>query len=719
MRRTLSFLFLSAFTSASAAIPPAPAPEGLRPIAVARAVTNSPADRIFVDYHTKLDLRVQPGIQFDFYCADLAAFSCFNVYFKSGKGWYCTSFAPERQGVWERIRILRRNVHRMEGTAEGWGEISCVRVAAWHGGKVSAETAVVNLSVLDGVPRAAIVSADSCSAKRPREKDDFLKYAGAVADACDTLGYSATVVSDFDVTPETLKGMELVVLPYNPSVPPSASEAIRDYMAKGGKIFVLYALSGFAGEALGLKSLGTVRAEKKYGRNFWGFVKTDRGLPGQPDFSEQNSWATTVVAPSSSAKILAKWAPKAGNAYEEPGLVETPTGIFMGHVWLGATPAAHQLLRAIIEELAPASKPVFASAQKAREAREKAQLAYIRSLPPKKGEFRAAWCHSAWGLGCDHDWDSSVKFLTDNGFTDLIANLAWGGMAFYKSDVLPQAPACATRGDAFDQALAACRKYGAKLHVWKVCWRMNQGCTGEYRAQMKAAGRTQVTFKGEDDTDWFCPSHPANLKAEIDAMVELARKGADGVHFDYIRYPDRNGCFCGRCRRLFEEKIGGRVANWPADVRKDKTLAEKWDAFRAANITAAVKGAAEAIHGKYPAKISAAVFRDAERDVQSVGQDWSLWCREGWLDFVCPMDYTPSAALHRAVLNRQKAHVGRAKFYPGVGLSCWPEDGREAFRLAEQIAGLRALGIEGFTVFNFDRRAEAAFPIVREGPLRD
>ena len=70
---------------------------------------------------------------------------------------------------------------------------------------------------------------------------------------------------------------------------------------------------------------------------------------------------------------------------------------------------------------------------------------FVKSVPGKNGERRLVWCHSAWGLrGCD--WDGSVRFLKEHGFTDLIANLAWADRAFYASDVLPVDPAVATRG---------------------------------------------------------------------------------------------------------------------------------------------------------------------------------------------------------------------------------------------------------------------------------
>ena len=117
-------------------------------------------------------------------------------------------------------------------------------------------------------------------------------------------------------------------------------------------------------------------------------------------------------------------------------------------------------------------------------------------------------------------------------------------------------------------------------------------------------------------------------------------------------------------------------------------------------------------------KISAAVFQNAETAPSNVGQDWPTWCQENLLDFVCPMDYEESPALFTGKLVPQKRLAGKVPIYPGIGLSTWRNDGRDAVRLARQILAVRELGLDGFTVFNFDRRAEKVLPLLRLGVTR-
>lgn len=349
--------------------------------------------------------------------------------------------------------------------------------------------------------------------------------------------------------------------------------------------------------------------------------------------------------------------------------------------------------------------------------------AFVKTVPGKKGERRLVWCHSARGLR-GHDWDGSVRFLKEHGFTDLIANLAWADRAYYASSVLPVDPSVAMAGDALEQCLAACRKWGVKCHVWRVCYNMGSLVDKERAERFAADGRLVKMFSAKAKNPWgytFCPSHPDNMRLEVSAMEELASKGVDGIHFDYIRYADQNFCFCDGCRGRFERDCGVTVANWPDDVRSDKVLAQKWADWRCSNITRVVQEVAKSVRGKHPGvEISAAVRSGISGAYTCDGQDWVGWAKNGWVDFLCPMDYTASTAFFRSTyLDQAKAIAGtRAKLYPGIGLSCWKDDGTDAMKMAKHIQALRKDGLEGFTVFNFDARAERAFPILSTGPTR-
>jgi uncharacterized lipoprotein YddW (UPF0748 family) len=184
--------------------------------------------------------------------------------------------------------------------------------------------------------------------------------------------------------------------------------------------------------------------------------------------------------------------------------------------------------------------------------------------------------------------------------------------------------------------------------------------------------------------------------------VEIARNyDVDGLHFDYIRYPDNDHCFCGGCRERFGRAVGGPVENWPKDVLVGGSLRERWLDWRRDNITTVVKAVSdEARKVKPRIKISAAVFPNWVTDRDGVGQDWKLWCEKGYLDFVCPMDYTSSNNHFNNLVQKQVAWAGKTPCYPGIGASAaTPRPGAD--KVIDQINITRRHNTRGFVVFNY------------------
>jgi uncharacterized lipoprotein YddW (UPF0748 family) len=290
--------------------------------------------------------------------------------------------------------------------------------------------------------------------------------------------------------------------------------------------------------------------------------------------------------------------------------------------------------------------------------------------------------------------------------------MLWAGVAHYASDVLPRSATFEKYGDQIAQCGAAARKYGLEVHVWKVNHNLSNA-PRSFIAQLRAEHRTQVSDKGEP-CDWLCPSHPKNFELELNSMLEVVRKyDVDGLHFDYIRYPDSDHCWCDGCRRRFEVQSGLRVARWPDDCRTG-TLRGRFLDWRCAQITRLV----EAVHRevkkiKPSVKISAAVFSDYPRCRESVGQDWVAWVKAGYLDFVCPMDYTRSdTELINMAANQLKLVESHVPVYPGIG--AWQLGAPD--RVVSQILAVRSLGAAGFTVFNLDTAAaEEILPAIKMG----
>jgi uncharacterized lipoprotein YddW (UPF0748 family) len=181
----------------------------------------------------------------------------------------------------------------------------------------------------------------------------------------------------------------------------------------------------------------------------------------------------------------------------------------------------------------------------------------------------------------------------------------------------------------------------------------------------------------------------------------VRRYEVDGIHFDYIRYPDGDHCFCNGCKERFSQMLGSAIRNWPQDALKGGPHHQTWLNWRRGNITQVVKAVSEQAHALKPkVKISAAVFANYPVDRDGVGQDWKLWCELGYLDFVCPMDYTASDAQFENWVRNQKVWAAPVPCYPGIGAWVLTPD-----RVVGQVQITRKHDTKGFVIFNYDTGA--------------
>jgi len=733
-------------------------------------------ERASWDHAVNLDLAACQGIQFKFLCRDALPVSHFSFYLQSGAGWYAGGFAPRDNAGWNSITV-EKSATRTEGMPAGWGKITALRISAWRGGETDTEFYVADFGLLGAGAPLAIIRGESVTRNSPQEAESVGVYTEAVAQALKGLDLPFAVTSDLDVTAERLKDKKLLILPHNPGMPDEVVKQLSAFLDGGGKLIAFYGLPDRLYPAVGIEG-GQFAAQKRPG-HFASMRFAADVIAGAPPLVAQRSWNIRAAkALAGKSRVAALWDDDAGNPTGDAAIVVSGNCILMTHVLLADDPAnKQQMMLALIGHFLPevweraararterigcfgpfksfveACKSLDAAAGTNEElkrqvaaaglargralescnhkafiqampeaAQANAQLlaVYCASLKPEAGEHRAFWCHSAFGVQ-GMDWDAAIKLLADNGFTAILPNMLWGGAAFYESSVLPVAPEVRERGDQIAKCLAACRKYGVQCHVWKVNWNMSGHAPPEFLGKMKAAGRTQVRADGKPEGQWLCPSHPENQKLEIDAMVEVASKyDVDGIHFDYIRYPGPDACFCPGCRERFEAATGRKVKNWPADVRRDEALSRSWLDFRRNNITKVVASVSDAARKAKPKiRISAAVFGNWSVDRDNVGQDWKLWCDKGYLDFVCPMDYTPENLQFENLVRQQFGWAGKVPCYPGIGLSCWTAPG-DICKLIDQIQITRRLKTGGFTIFNYDpTAARDILPLCGKGITR-
>ncbi|MDO5309018.1 MAG: family 10 glycosylhydrolase [Planctomycetia bacterium] len=332
------------------------------------------------------------------------------------------------------------------------------------------------------------------------------------------------------------------------------------------------------------------------------------------------------------------------------------------------------------------------------------------------GEGRFWWEHSGFGVYAG-DWDRTMRELSDAGITGVIPNMLWGGLAYYPSKVLPVDKRVEQYGDQIAQAVAAGKKYGVEVHVWMVCFNASNS-SEEFLSQMRSQGRLQVTFNGEP-TRWLCPSDPRNRQLQLDALLEVATNyDVDGVHFDYIRFPDGSSCYCDGCKERFatayHEHTGEELGDFNVAINRAE-VREEWNQWRCDQITALVREVHDAVKALRPnVKISAAVFSSYPGTKVTIAQDWGKWIEDGLIDFVCPMDYTADPVAFRSFVQNQKPYIKQGvKFYPGIGMTA-TGIAMSADEVVLQTKIARELNVDGFTIFNLTKStADKALPYLK------
>lgn len=156
------------------------------------------------------------------------------------------------------------------------------------------------------------------------------------------------------------------------------------------------------------------------------------------------------------------------------------------------------------------------------------------------------------------------------------------------------------------------------------------------------------------------------------------------------------------------------MTDWPADVTTGPCQ-QAYLQFRRDNITRLVAAVSEQARNVRPdIQISAAVFPYWTSARDDVGQDWRLWAQRGYLDFVCPMQYTESASLFDSETKRSVRWLGgKTLLRPGIGATL----GLAPDGTLRQVLAARRLA-DGFVLFNYDRALLDHLDLLRLGATR-
>jgi uncharacterized lipoprotein YddW (UPF0748 family) len=330
------------------------------------------------------------------------------------------------------------------------------------------------------------------------------------------------------------------------------------------------------------------------------------------------------------------------------------------------------------------------------------------------------------------------------GATDLFVQVYRGGRAWFDSSLADASPHRAivesTGRDTLAELIPLAQAAGLRVHAWVnvlslagntdsrlvrdlgrdvvAVDRQGRSVLDYPKLEIPAPDRTY--YRMGTPAVWLDPAAPgiADHIAAIFSELPSRYPTLDGIHLDYIRYPDVLPFVPGsrfgvgldfgygeatRARFLAETGL-------VAPLGESLANANRWDGWRRAKLTELVAAIGSAVHAVAPdLALSAAVWAYADRAYLALGQDWRGWLDADLIHFAVPMAYTLDDALLTHLAHAFAGVPSGDRIW--IGLGSWLFDKRPE-RAVAQVEIVRAAGAGGDALFSWD--SIAAAPALRD-----
>lgn len=243
-------------------------------------------------------------------------------------------------------------------------------------------------------------------------------------------------------------------------------------------------------------------------------------------------------------------------------------------------------------------------------------------------------------------------------------------------------------------AIEECHKRGMELHAWIVTIPAGNNRQVKFLGKHSIVRKNRQICKQHEGAWYLDPGHPETANYLIGIVREIiTRYDVDGIHFDYIRYPEN--------ARRFPDRDTHRKYGKGKDLKQ----------WRRENITNLVRRLYTEIKQVKPwVKVSSSPvgkFKDTSRysslgwnAYETVYQDAQGWLKEGIHDALFPMMYFKENHFYPFVLDWKENDNGRW-VVPGLGIyflspkeKDWPLD-----EMSRQLYFTRQSGLAGHAFF--------------------
>jgi uncharacterized lipoprotein YddW (UPF0748 family) len=356
-----------------------------------------------------------------------------------------------------------------------------------------------------------------------------------------------------------------------------------------------------------------------------------------------------------------------------------------------------------------------------------------------RDEVRALWVVRT-SLVSPQAIEEMVAAAKQSGFNTLLVQVRGRGDSYYLGGVEPR-PAALAASPSFDPlatAIAKGHERGLAVHAWINVnlvagtdvpasrnhiahrhpeWLMVPRALAQDLAPLDPTGpeylgrltRYARSRAAELEGLYLSPATSGAVEYTKQVVRDIVQRYAvDGVHLDYVRYPNDDFDYSRETLDAFRRSLTGSMP--PSDVRRyDARLASEpllytqafsddWRTFRLDRLTTLLKELRQTIKAVRPtATLSAAVSPEPAEAAARRLQDWGRWLDLDLIDVVCPAAYTTDVAAFASQIATAQAAAGRHSLWAGIGA-----DRLSSQQTVDNILAARRLGAGGVILFSYD-----------------
>ncbi|MFH1552863.1 MAG: family 10 glycosylhydrolase [Candidatus Omnitrophota bacterium] len=325
-----------------------------------------------------------------------------------------------------------------------------------------------------------------------------------------------------------------------------------------------------------------------------------------------------------------------------------------------------------------------------------------------------------------------IECCKKSGINDIYIQVYRADKAYYNSDITDRTAYENIMSEAGEDTLKylidRTRVQGIKVYAWlnllSIAQNKDANILKKFGEEVLATdqyGRSSMQTDKKDELDKYYMRENQIFLEPGDRRVreylgsiteEIVTKypGLAGVHFDYIRYPavvpfvpgsrftpyGINYGYSASNLKSFKEATGLDAKT----MERSRENFRLWDDWRRDAITRLVRELSERVRASTNSmEVSCTIVPSIERAYFVTFQDWTVWLRKGYADYVVAMNYTDDAKLMELNSGSLLLPGLDDKIHIGIGAYLLKE---RPDQIKSQLISLRELSPAGVVIFSYD-----------------